>query len=119
LFAVHRETPQKGEGIPNQWVFEELLFGHKVKQGLKREADDRDIGPVLMFGKNDHRPMIRKDRSLLRLDPVKNGKKPLSHLLGCEVDKGIPFHCQKPISNFKIQMPNSRFELANSLSFEI
>jgi hypothetical protein len=85
---------------------EEFLLGHKVKQWLEGETDDRDVGPVLMLGKNNHRSMIRKRRSLLSLDPVKKGKKTLSHLFSCDVDKGIPFHCYKPTLNFKIQMPN-------------
>jgi hypothetical protein len=71
LLPVHREAAEKEERTSNQWVFEEFLLGHKVKQGLEGETDDRDVGPVLMLGKNDHRSMIREDRSLLSLDPVK------------------------------------------------
>jgi len=89
LLPVHRETAQKGEGISNQWVFEEFLLGHKVKQWLEGKADDRDVGPVLMLGKNDHRSMIRKRRSLLSLDPVKNGKKQSGSTFGYRIDDGV------------------------------
>jgi hypothetical protein len=90
LFPIHRETAHKGKVIPNQWVFEEFLLGHKVKQWLEDEADDRDIGPVLVLGKNDHRSVIRKRHSPLRLDPVKNGKSQLGDAFGHRIDDGIP-----------------------------
>jgi hypothetical protein len=106
LFPIHREASRKGEIISNQGIFEEFLLGHKVKQWLEGQADDRDIGPVLMFGEDDHWPLIRKRCLCLYLDPIKKGEDALSHLSSCDVNKGIPLHCNKPMSNFKIQISN-------------
>jgi len=89
LLPVHREAADKGEVFSNQRILEEFLLGHKVKQRLEGETDDRDIGPVLMLGKNDHRSMIRKRRSLLSLDPIKNGKKQSGGTFGYRIDDRV------------------------------
>ena len=65
--TIHRDASQEEEVISDQGIFEELFFGHKVKEWCKGNADDGDIGPVLVLGENDHRPLIRKD--LLPLGP--------------------------------------------------
>ena len=73
MFPIHRKASRKGEIISNQGIFEEFLLGHKVKQWLEGQADDRDIGPVLMFGEDDHWPLIRKRCLCFYLDPIKKG----------------------------------------------
>jgi hypothetical protein len=93
LLPIHREAAQKGEVVSNHRVFEELLLGHKVKEWFEGKTDDRDIRPVLVFGENNHRSMIRKRGFLLCFDPIKNGEGPLGDLFGRDIDKGIPFHC--------------------------
>jgi hypothetical protein len=92
LSPIHREAAQKEEIVSNQWVFEEFLLGHKVEEWLEGKTDDWDIGPVLMLGENDHRPVIRKRRFPLCLDLIKNGESALGDLFGCGVDKGVPSH---------------------------
>jgi hypothetical protein len=78
--------------MPNERIFEELLFGHKVEQGSERETNDRNIRPILVFGENDRRPLIRK--SLLPLDfkVIKDGEDHLGRFFGDRVDKGVSFH---------------------------
>jgi hypothetical protein len=116
LSSIHREAAQKEEVVSNQRVFEEFLLGHKVEEWLEGKADDRDIGPVLMLGENDHRSMIRKRCFPLCLDPIKNGEDTLGHLFGCGVDKGIPFHCYKPLSKAKCKK-NFQFRTTKILEF--
>jgi hypothetical protein len=102
LFPIHREAAQKKEVVSNQGVFEEFLLGHKVEEWFEGKTDDGDIGPVLMFGENNHRSTIRKHCFLLRLDPIKNGEDELGQPFGCRIDEGIPSHHHKPTPNFKI-----------------
>jgi hypothetical protein len=71
---------------------EEFLLGHKVKQWLEGQADDRYIGPVLMFGEDDHWPLIRKRCLCLYLDPIKKGEHHSDNPFGHEIDDGIPFY---------------------------
>jgi hypothetical protein len=106
LFPIHRKASQKGEVISNQGIFEEFLLGHKVKQWIEGKADDRYIGPVLMFGENDHRSIIGEVGFPLGLDPIKNREDPSGNPSGRRIDKQIPSHHHKPMSKFKIQISN-------------
>jgi len=90
--------------MPNQRIFEEFFLGHKVKQGLEGEADDGNISPVLMLGKNDSGPRIRKSLSPIGLDLIKNGENQSGNPSGQEVDERVSSHPLKSMSNVKLQI---------------
>jgi hypothetical protein len=60
--------------MPDERIFAELAFGHKVEQRPKRETNDRNIRPVLVFGENDHRAPIWQRPPLLDLQMIKDEK---------------------------------------------
>jgi hypothetical protein len=92
LLTIHRDASQEEKIISDQGIFEELSLSHKVKERGKGDADDGDIGPVLVLGKNDHRPLIRKNFLSLGFDAIKNGKNQLSNSSGHTIDKGVSSH---------------------------
>jgi hypothetical protein len=104
--TIHRDASQEEEVISDQGIFEKLFFGHKVKEWCKGNADDGDIGPVLVLGENDHGSLIGKDFLPLRFDAIKNGKNQLGNPFSYGIDNRVSFHNYKSMSNFKIQMPN-------------
>jgi hypothetical protein len=114
LPPIHREAAQKEEVVSNQRVFEKFLLGHKVEEWLEGKADDRDIGPVLMLGENDHRSMIRKHCFPICLDPIDNGEDTSGDLFGCGVDKGVPSHRYKPMPNAKRILNLAQLKFWNS-----
>ena len=78
--------------MPNERILEELALGHKVEQRSKRESNDRNVRPVLVFGENDRRPVIRKSLFPFDLKVIKDGEDHLGRSLGKEIDKGASFH---------------------------
>jgi hypothetical protein len=74
LSPIHGDATQKRKVISDQGIVEELFLGHKVKKRFERKADNGNIGPVLMFGKDDDRPMISKSLLPLDFNPIKNGQ---------------------------------------------
>jgi hypothetical protein len=76
---------------------EELFLGHKVKERGENNAEDRDIGPILVLGENDHRPIARKDPLAFDLNSVKNGKNDFRNLFSQGVDKRISVHIETVI----------------------
>jgi hypothetical protein len=78
--------------MPDERIFEELAFGHKVEQRTERKADDRDIHPILMLREDDRRPVIRKSLLPLDLKVIKDGEDHLGRSSGDRVDKGVSFH---------------------------
>jgi hypothetical protein len=90
--TIHRDASQEGKVISNQWIFKKFLLGHKVKQWSDDKADHRNIGPVLVLGENDHRPLIGKGLLFLSLNPIKDGKNDMGNPSGHGVDKGISSH---------------------------
>jgi hypothetical protein len=82
LYPVYRDTAQEGKVISNQRIFKEFPLGHKVKQWLEGETDDRNICPVLVLRENDDRSVKRGNLFLFRFNPIKDGKNQLSNPLG-------------------------------------
>jgi len=78
--------------MPNERILEELALGHKVEQRSKRETNDRNVRPVLVFGENDRRPVIRKSLFPFDLKVIKDGEDHLGRFLGEGIDKGASFH---------------------------
>ena len=78
--------------MSNQRVFEEFFLSHKVKQGFESEADDGDIGPVLVFWENDSWPMIRKNLPPIGFDPIKYGENQSGNPPGDRIDERVPSH---------------------------
>jgi hypothetical protein len=111
---VHRNAPHEGKITSKEGIFEEFLFGNEVKEGLESQAHQGNIGPVLVFGKNDHGSAVRENALGFDLNPIEDGENPTSNLPGKLVDEGAPFHtephnvkCQnpkfKPMSDVKYQ----------------
>jgi hypothetical protein len=96
MFPINREATQKRKIISNQGIFEELPLCHKVKQWFESKADDGDIGPVLVFRKNDGGPVFRKCLPPLGLNPIKNGENQVGHPFGHGIDDGISFQHRCP-----------------------
>jgi hypothetical protein len=92
LFSIHRDASQEEKVISNEGIFEEFLLGHKVKQRFERKADNWDICPVLVLGKDNHRPVIGKRLLPLNLHPIKKGENHLGQPFGEGIDKGVSFH---------------------------
>ena len=78
--------------MPNQRIFEEFFLGHKVKHGLEGEADDGNISPVLVLGKNDSGPVIRKSLSPIGFDLIKNGENQSGNPSGQKINNRTPSH---------------------------
>jgi hypothetical protein len=111
---VHRNGAPEGKITPEDGIFEEFLLGNKVKEGLEGETHQGNIGPVLVFGKNNHGSVVKKSALRFDLNPIEDGQNPPSNLPGNAVDEGTSFHteshnakCQNPkfrsMSNFKYE----------------
>ncbi len=59
---------------------------------MKREAHKRDVGPVLVFRKDDSRAFDRKLRLSFYLNLIEEGKNGMGDPLGHGIDEGIPSH---------------------------
>ena len=92
--------------MPNERILEELALGHKVEQRSKRESNDRNVRPVLVFGENDRRPVIRKSLFPFDLKVIKDREDHLGRFLGEGIDKGASFHAH--LDNSKCQNPNAK-----------
>jgi hypothetical protein len=92
LLSVHRDATQEEKVISNKRIFEEFSLSHKIKQRVKGKAHHGDIGPVLMLGQDDHRPVIRNNTFPFCLNPIKKGENQLGNPFGHAVDEGIPVH---------------------------
>jgi hypothetical protein len=95
LLTIHRDASQEEEVISDQGIFEELPLGHKVKEWCKGNTDDGDIGPVLVLGENDHRPLIGKNFLPLSFDAIKNGKNQLGNPFSHGIDNRASSHNYK------------------------
>ncbi len=90
--TIHRDASQEGKVISNQWIFKKFPLSHKVKHRSDDKANHRNIGPVLMLGENDHRPLIEKNLLFLSLNPIKETKNDAGNPSGHRVDKRISSH---------------------------
>jgi len=104
--TINRNASQEGKVISNQWIFKKFPLRHKVKQWSDNKANHRNVGPILVLGENDHRPLIRKNLLFLSLNPIKDGKDDMGNPSGHGVDNGISSH--EPLINAKVQNPNAK-----------
>ena len=79
---VQGNPPQKGKINPYSRKPEKFLLGDKEEGKTKREAHKRDVGPVLVFRKDDSRTFDRKLRLSFYLNSDTGGKKRYGRSLG-------------------------------------
>ena len=82
---IDRHAAQSGDKMPDPWVDEQLLLGDVTCGSPQREADDRNIAPELMLGKDDRRAFRREIFPPFDLQPIDDPKDKISDA----ADQGI------------------------------
>jgi hypothetical protein len=101
MLTIQRDTSQERKVLPDQGISKKFFLRYKVEQRFKGEADNGNIGPILMLRQNDSRPVSRKITTHLGLNPVEHGENSTCNPFGCEVDEGISFHA--PVIAFTLK----------------
>jgi hypothetical protein len=83
---VHRNGAPEEKITSEERIFEEFFLGNKVKEGLEGQAHQGNIGPVLVFGKNNHGSVAKKSALRFDFNPIEHGQYPPGHLSGNTVD---------------------------------
>lgn len=71
---IDRHAAQGGDKMPDEWVDKQLLFGDVTCGSPQREADDRNIAPELMLGKDDRRAFLGEIFPPFDLQPIDDPK---------------------------------------------
>jgi hypothetical protein len=89
---VHRNSANEGKITPEDGIFEKFLLSNKVKKGLEGQANEGNIGPVLVFGKYNHGSVVKKSALRFDLNPIEDGQDQTGNLPGNVVDERAPSH---------------------------
>jgi hypothetical protein len=86
VLPVDRDSAQEPDQMGNARLFKKFLFGNVVKRPQRRDSDDWDIRPKLVFGEDDTRPSVGEMFPALDLQAVDQSKAGISEIIDTSVN---------------------------------
>ncbi len=81
VLPVDRDSAQEPDQMGNAPLFKKFLFGNVVKRPQRRDSDDWDIRPKLVFGEDDTRPSGGEMFPALDLQAIDESKTGISDII--------------------------------------